>query len=388
MSKINVLKPKYRTNEVLDEIKICLDKGWTGMGFKTIEFEEAWKEYTKLPYAHFLQSNTVGLHLALNVFKTQEGWNDGDEIITTPLTFVSTNHSILYENLQPVFADVDETLCLNPESVEKLITDRTKAVMYVGMGGNAGKLNEIKYLCEQYNLKLILDAAHMSGTYTKDVMPGGEAYSCCHCGWEADASVFSFQAVKNLPTADGGMICFKEEKYDKLARQLSWLGIDKDTYSRSDDEGSYKWRYDVPNVGFKYHGNSIMASIGLVQLKYLDEDNDYRNKITEWYNELLENESWCKLISKTWHTHKSSKHLYQILVDEKKRDEIINHLYKNEIYPGVHYVDNTLYPMYSLYGGTCPRASKYSKQLITLPIHLDITKDNCIKIVETIKEIL
>ena len=388
MNKINVLKPKYRTNEVLDEIKICLDKGWTGMGFKTIEFEEAWKEYTKLPYAHFLQSNTVGLHLALNVFKTQEGWNDGDEIITTPLTFVSTNHSILYENLQPVFADVDETLCLNPESVEKLITDRTKAVMYVGMGGNAGKLNEIKYLCEQYNLKLILDAAHMSGTYTKDVMPGGEAYSCCHCGWEADASVFSFQAVKNLPTADGGMICFKEEKYDKLARQLSWLGIDKDTYSRSDDEGSYKWRYDVPNVGFKYHGNSIMASIGLVQLKYLDEDNDYRNKITEWYNELLENESWCKLISKTWHTHKSSKHLYQILVDEKKRDEIINHLYKNEIYPGVHYVDNTLYPMYSLYNGTCPRAHKYSKQLITLPIHLDITKDNCIKIVETIKEIL
>ena len=388
MSKINVLKPKYRTNEVLDEIKICLDKGWTGMGFKTIEFEEAWKEYTKLPYAHFLQSNTVGLHLALNVFKTQEGWNDGDEIITTPLTFVSTNHSILYENLQPVFADVDETLCLNPESVEKLITDRTKAVMYVGMGGNAGKLNEIKYLCEQYNLKLILDAAHMSGTYTKDVMPGGEAYSCCHCGWEADASVFSFQAVKNLPTADSGMICFKEEKYDKLARQLSWLGIDKDTYSRSDDEGSYKWRYDVPNVGFKYHGNSIMASIGLVQLKYLDEDNDYRNKITEWYNELLENESWCKLISKTWHTHKSSKHLYQILVDEKKRDEIINHLYKNEIYPGVHYVDNTLYPMYSLYNGTCPRAHKYSKQLITLPIHLDITKDNCIKIVETIKEIL
>ena len=388
MSKINVLKPKYRTEEVLDEIKICLDKGWTGMGFKTIEFEEAWKEYTKLPYAHFLQSNTVGLHLALNVFKTQEGWNDGDEVITTPLTFVSTNHSILYENLQPVFADVDETLCLNPESVEKLITDRTKAVMYVGMGGNAGKLNEIKYLCEQYNLKLILDAAHMSGTYTKDVMPGGEAYSCCHCGWEADASVFSFQAVKNLPTADGGMICFKEEKYDKLARQLSWLGIDKDTYSRSDDEGSYKWRYDVPNVGFKYHGNSIMASIGLVQLKYLDEDNDYRNKITEWYNELLKNESWCKLISKTWHTHKSSKHLYQILVDEKKRDEIINHLYKNEIYPGVHYVDNTLYPMYSLYGGTCPRAHKYSKQLITLPIHLDITKDNCIKIVETIKEIL
>ena len=150
MNKINVLKPKYRTQEVLDEIKICLDKGWTGMGFKTIEFEEAWKDYTKLNYAHFIQSNTVGLHLALNVFKTQEGWSDGDEIITTPLTFVSTNHSILYENLKPVFADVDKYLCLDPKSVEKRITKKTKAVMYVGMGGNAGQLYEIKQLCERH----------------------------------------------------------------------------------------------------------------------------------------------------------------------------------------------------------------------------------------------
>ena len=122
MNKINVLKPKYRTQEVLDEIKICLDKGWTGMGFKTVEFEEAWKDYTKLDHAHFIQSNTAGLHLALHMFKTQEGWNDGDQIITTPLTFVSTNHAILYERLQPVFADVDEHLCLDPKSIEKRIS--------------------------------------------------------------------------------------------------------------------------------------------------------------------------------------------------------------------------------------------------------------------------
>ena len=127
----------------------------------------------------------------------------------------------------------------------------------------------------------------MAGTYTKEVH-GGCAYAKLHCGWEADVTIFSFQAVKNLPTADSGMICFKQEKYDKLVRQLSWLGIDKDTYSRSDVKGSYKWRYDVPNVGFKYHGNSIMASIGLVQLKYLDEDNDYRNEIAKFYDNLLD----------------------------------------------------------------------------------------------------
>jgi len=390
--KLNVLKPKYRTQEVLDEIKICLDKGWTGMGFKTIEFENAWKEYTKLPYAHFIQSNTVGLHLALHTFKTQEGWNDDDQIITTPLTFVSTNHAILYERLQPVFADVDEHLCLDPKSIEEKITNKTKAVMYVGMGGNSGQLSEVKDLCEKYGLKLILDAAHMAGTYTKESAPDVSwGYAICHTGWEADATIFSFQAVKNLPTADSGMICFKEEKYDKLVRQLSWLGIDKDTYSRSDDKGSYKWRYDVPNLGFKYHGNSIMASIGLVQLKYLDQDNDYRNKVADWYEKLIEEYGLLdrvKLVPINWFTKKSSRHLFQIMVDEEKRDDVINHFYKNEIYPGVHYIDNTLYSMYFSSYGTCSRAHKYSKQIITLPIHLELTYKDCERVIKSLGDIV
>ena len=391
MNKINVLKPKYRTDEVLKEIKKCFDKSWTGMGFKTVEFEEAWKEYTKLPHAHFLQSNTVGLHLALNIFKTQEGWNDGDQVITTPLTFVSTNHSILYERLQPVFADVDEHLCLDPKSIREKITNKTKAIMYVGMGGNIGNIREIKWICEEHGLKLILDAAHMAGTYTKDMSPDGSAYAISHTGYEADVSIFSFQAVKNLPTADSGMICFKDEKYDKLVRQLSWLGIDKDTYSRSDDKGSYKWRYDVPNLGFKYHGNSIMASIGLVQLKYLDDDNDYRNKVASWYEELIEKSEISdkiKLVPISWSTEKSSRHLFQIIVDENKRDDVINHFYKNEIYPGVHYIDNTLYPMYFNSYGTCPKAHQYSKQIITLPIHLELSEDDCKKVVKALEEIL
>ena len=391
---INVLKPKYRTDEILTEIKKCFDKSWTGMGYKTVEFEEAWKDYTKLPHAHFLNSNTSGLHLALNIFKTQEGWNDGDQVITTPLTFVSSNHAILYERLQPVFADVDETLCLCPKSVEERITNKTKAIMYVGMGGNAGNLKEIMYICKQYKLKLILDAAHMSGTYTRELAPDGSGYAIRHTGWEADASIFSFQSVKNLPTADGGMICFKEEKYDKLVRQIAWLGIDKDTYSRSDDKGSYKWRYDVPNVGFKYHGNSIMASIGLIQLKYLDEDNDRRNEIAKTYDELLfekglnyRNSSIMK-IPTSWHTDKSARHLYQLLVNEDKRDDIITHFYKNDVYPGVHYIDNTLYSMYNYAHGTCPNAHKYSNQLITLPIHPNLTEKDVEKVVDTLGEIL
>jgi len=372
---INVLKPKFDIDNVLSEIKECLELGWTGMGFKTIKFEEAWKEYTQLPNAHFIASNTVGLHLALNLYKTKYNWKDGDEIITTPLTFISSNHAIMYERLKPVFADVDEFLCLDPKSIEKRITNKTKAIMFVGMGGNTGRLPEIKSICEKHNLKLILDAAHMSGTKIKNTFDG-IGYTIEHVGKEADVTIFSFQAVKNLPTADSGMICFKDEEDDKLARQLSWLGIDKDTYSRS-TKGSYKWKYDVPNIGFKYHGNSIMASIGLVQLKKLDEENDYRNIISSFYKSYLNKD--IEIIEDSWYTHKSSKHLFQILV-KNKREKLINKLYKNNIYPGVHYVDNTTYKMYKYAYGTCPKAHEYSNQLLTLPIHLDISKNNTEKI--------
>ena len=381
---INVFVPKFRTDEILDEIKICLDKGWSGMGFKTIEFEEKWKEFTSLQNAHFLQSNTVGLHLALHTFKKMYGWQDGDEVITTPLTFVSTNHAILYEKLKPVFADVDEYLCLSPKSIEKRITSKTKAVMFVGMGGNAGRLKAVSRICKENNLKLILDAAHMAGTKTKNIFDG-VGYTTPHVGWEADVSVFSFQAVKNLPTADSGMICFKDKECDKLVRQLSWLGIDKDTFSRTSDDGKYKWKYDVPNVGFKYHGNSIMASIGLVQLKYLNEDNKKRREIATLYSELLKDVDWFKPITISHHTYQSAQHLYQGLVTNGKRDELINELTDNEIYPGVHYIDNTNYPMYDYAKGTCPKAHKYNEQLITLPIHLKMNSYDCERVVEIIK---
>lgn len=370
LKKINVLKPKFRTKEILSVIEECLDKGWTGIGFKTTEFEEAWKQYTKLPNAHFISSNTVGLHLALNLFKNKYKWDNNSEIITTPLTFISTNHAIMYENLKPIFADVDESLCLDPTSVESKITPNTKAIMFVGIGGNTGELLKIKDICAKHNLKLILDAAHMAGTKVKKIHHG-VAMTEEHVGQEADVTIFSFQAVKNLPTADSGMICFKDNEDDKLVRQLSWLGIDKDTYSRS-TKGSYKWKYDVPNIGFKYNGNSIMASIGLVQLQYLDEDNNYRNYISSLYRKYLNSD--IDIVEDNWYVAKSSKHLFQIKVSEDVREKLINELYGEDIYPGVHYIDNTTYKMYKYAYGTCPNAHKFSNQLLTLPIHLDLTE--------------
>jgi dTDP-4-amino-4,6-dideoxygalactose transaminase len=256
MEPINLFVPTFRIEECLAEIRECLEKGWTGLGFKTVQFENAWKEYTDLPHAHFVSSATAGLHLAVRLLKEQFSWQDGDEVITTPLTFVSTNHVILYENLRPVFADVDEYLCLDPASVEERITPRTRAVVFVGIGGNSGRLPDIVQLCRKHGLKLILDAAHMTGTYL-----GGR-----HVGGEADVAVFSFQAVKNLPTADSGMVCFADSHLDADVRQWTWLGINKDTYARTVEQGAYKWYYDVEHVGFKAHSNSIMAALGLVSL--------------------------------------------------------------------------------------------------------------------------
>lgn len=358
---IQLFVPHFRVEECLAEIRECLEMGWTGLGFKTNQFEEAWKGYTGLPHAHFLNSNTAGLHLAVELFRTKFGWSDGDEVITTPLTFVSSNHTILHSGLTPVFADVDEALCLSPASIEARITDRTRAVMFVGVGGNVGQYDAVVKLCRERGIKLILDAAHMAGTR----MHGA------HVGHDADVTVFSFQAVKNLPTADSGMICFKDAEDDVRVRKMSWMGINKDTFTRTASAGAYKWMYDVEETGFKYHGNSIMAAIGLVQLKYLDNDNSYRRQLASWYESRLSGQDKIGLIPVTPGCE-SSRHLFQIRV--KNRDEMMLALNEHEVYPGVHYRDNTEYRMYEGSKGRCGHAGSASAEILSLPMHMKVSR--------------
>lgn len=370
---IQLFVPTFDVDECLSEIRECLEKGWTGMGFKTVEFEEEWKKYTGLPHAYFLSSATAGLNMGFEILKEECGWADGDEVITTPLTFVSTNHAIKLNNLKAIFADVDDTLCLDPASVEKLITPKTRAVLYVGMGGTVGHYDEIVELCKKHDLKLFLDAAHMSGTRYKGEIPGKEA----------DVVNYSFQAVKNLPTADSGIICFKNAEFDAIVRKKAWLGINKDTYSRINSGGNYKWKYDVEYVGYKYHGNSIMAAIALAQLKHLDADNAYRRQIVRWYEAGFENCSEIKLVEKVKGCE-SAHHLFQILVED--RDGLLAFLNKNEIFPGVHYVPNTDYSMYSYAHGTCPKADYVGEHVLSLPLHMRLTYDDVQYIISKVVE--
>jgi len=371
MPGINLFVPTFRVKECLAEIEKCLEIGWTGLGFKTVEFEEQWKAYTGLPHVHFLNSATAGLHLAVKIMKDHFKWSDGDEIISTPITFVSTNHAILYEGMKVVFADVDEHLCLDPESIEARITPRTRAVMFVGMGGNVGQYERVTEICKSHGLKLIVDAAHLAGTRYRGQTPGRDA----------DAVVYSYQAVKNLPTGDSGAIYFADPELDRIVRQQSWLGIDKDTYSRTHSQDSYKWYYEVPYLGYKYHGNSIMAAIALVQLRYLDQDNAYRRQIAKWYDEIFTGHDEIGLIPVV-EACESSRHLYQVAIDN--RDEAILALNNMDIFPGVHYRDNTEYEHYRYAHGTCPRAHRMSNRILSLPCHLRLTHADVIKVGESV----
>lgn len=373
---IQLFVPSFRVDECLEAIRPTLERGWTGLGYLTVEFEEKWVEHTGFPHAHFLGSATAGLHLAFEVLKKRLGWEDGDEVITTPLTFVSTNHAILYTGLKPVFADVDDYLGIDPASLEERITDRTRAVVFVAMGGNPGQYDEIMRICRERGIAVVLDAAHMAGTRRLDGT---------HVGLDADVTVFSFQAVKNLPTADSGMICFADAEDDALARKLSWLGISKDTYARTMGGGAYKWMYDVDDLGFKYHGNSVMAAMGMVALKYVDADNAQRRLMAAGYAELLKDTPGVGVVPMA-PGFEPSRHLFQVEVD--RRDQVLLALNEKQIYPGVHYRINTDYGVFKEFPAVTPRAQRASDRLISLPLHLNLSGDDIEYVASSLKEIV
>jgi dTDP-4-amino-4,6-dideoxygalactose transaminase len=187
-------------------------------------------------------------------------------------------------------------------------------------------------------------------------------------------SIFSFQAVKNLPTGDSGMICFRDLTLDKKVRELAWLGITKDTFSRS-SEGSYKWDYSVNSVGMKYHGNSVIASLGIVALNYLEADNIYRRKLANLYEECLGVN--FEIIK---HEPESARHLFQISVED--RESYISELASKNIFTGVHYKKNTAYSVYE--PENLPLTDFYSDRVLSLPMHLHVTEDEVKVISDTL----
>lgn len=364
---IPVFKPSYDQRE-LEALREPFESGWIGLGPKTKEFEDKFAKYIGVDYAVGLNSATAALHLALLVADVE-----GGEVITTPMTFVSTNMAILYNNATPVFADIEEdTLNIDVKEIEKRITKKTKAIIVVHYGGHACDMDPIMEIARHHEIKVIEDAAHACGSEYKGEKLGSIGEIGC----------FSFHAVKNLATGDGGMITCHNPQYDSRLRKLRWMGISKDTWNRSEIENKYSWFYTVEEMGYKCHMNDITAAIGLVQLEKLDRLNQRRREIVDIYNENLNGLEWLEIPVNKAYT-KSALHNYVVKAND--RDRFMEYLQDHGISSSVHYFPNHLYDLFKDFRTELPITERVWKKIVTLPLYPDMTADQVEKIVETIK---
>ncbi|MFC1699000.1 DegT/DnrJ/EryC1/StrS family aminotransferase [Candidatus Omnitrophota bacterium] len=366
---IPLFKPSMDEQEI-NAVRRVTQTGWIGLGPKTREFELAFAKYTGADFAVGLNSCTAALHLALKVLD----FNPGDEVITSSLTFVSTNHAILYNNYRPVFADVDEnTLTMSIADIKRKITNRTKAIILVHYAGHPCEMDEIVQLCKDKGIIIIEDAAHACGA----------AYKGRKIGSIGDLTCFSFHAVKNLAMGEGGAITTNNRELDARLRKLRWLGIDKTTWDRSSSANKkYSWSYSINEVGFKCHMDDIHAAIGLIQLKKLERNNKSRRRIVAYYNKVFSELGWITIPEEKSYVE-SSHHLYVIKVEP--RDELIDHLTENGISAGVHYYPNHLYSVYQPYRKRLPVTEKVWKKLVSLPLYPELTESQIDKIIKAMK---
>lgn len=366
---ISVFRPSLGREEI-KAVSEVLKSGWIGNGPKTKEFERKFLSFIGGTYGVALNSATAAIHLSIVSSKIKEG----DEVITPSLTFVATNHPILMQKAVPVFCDVDyDTLCADPKDIEKKITPKTKAIIVVHYGGHPVDMDPVVKLCKDRNLRLIEDCAHASGSY----------YKGKHVGTFGDFGCFSFAAIKNLTTGDGGMLVGVSKESIEYARTLAWSGISESTWERAKGK-KLKWQYNVVSTGWKYQMNDIAAAIGLVQLKKLKDNNFKRKKITENYNRELKDVSWIETpVVRTY--AKSSYHNYVIKVPQNLRDKLSGHLSHNGITTSVHYMPSHHYLLYRKFKAYVPVTDKVWKKILLLPIYPDLTERDQDKVIDAIR---
>jgi perosamine synthetase len=365
---IQVFKPSLGDEE-LAAVKLALESGWIGLGPKTEEFEQKFAAYVGAKYVIGLNSGTAALHLAMM------GYNFGplDEVIVPALTFVSTVHAIRYVGATPVFADVrEDTLCLDVDDVARKITPRTRAVVPVHYGGHPCDMDELHALTDPRGILVIEDAAHAAGAEYKGRRVGSISQATC----------FSFHAVKNLTMGEGGAIATNDARVNATARKLRWVGINKDTWSRSADLRTYGWYYEVEEIGFKCHLSDIPASIGIVQLQKLDRSNDRRRQLRQQYNEALADVPWLTTpIARDYILHAS----HNYVIKTNYRDRLNLYLKEKGIATGVHYMPAHLHPVYRTDSTRLPVTDVVWRRLLTLPLYPDLTDQDIRGIVAAVK---
>lgn len=366
---IPVLRPYFGDDEV-EAIREVLNSGWVGPGTKVEVFEKAFADYVGTRFAVSLNSCSSALFLSMKVLDIA-----GREVITTPMTFVSTNHAILQNDGTPVFCDIDaETLNISPESIEANVTDKTAAIVVMHHSGHACDMNPILEIANARDIPVIEDAAHAAGGRYKGRMAGSLGKVGC----------FSFHALKNMTTGDGGMLTTDDEEIAARVKNLRWMGITRGTYDRFRRNGRARaWEYDIEEVGYKFHMNDLTAAIGLIQLAKLESSNAARREISLQYRKALGDLPWLELPEEKEYA-RSAHHMF--VIRAKDRDGLIEHLAEHEIDAGVHYQPNHLYTVYEPYRRSLPVTEQVWQDIVTLPLHPAMTDDDIGRVIAAVRD--
>jgi len=387
--------PPRIDQKIIDEVVDTLESGWITTGPKTARFEEELAAYCGNRATVCVGSATAGLHLVLHWL----GIGPGDEVIVPAYTYCATANVVEHLGATVVFADVNERdFNISFTSIEDKITERTKAIMPVDIGGFPCDYEEIYAVVESKKglfapaneiqkrlgrVAVIADAAHSIGaTYYGD-----------RTGTCADVSVFSFHAVKNLSTAEGGAIAlnlpdsFDCDELRKRLKTKSLHGQSKDAYSKMQVGG---WKYDVIEAGFKCNMTDIQASMGLVELARYGGNLERRQQIFALYTDLLREFDWAHCPRFRTGVKESSYHLYMLRIrgaSEDDRDEIIRRISEDQIAVNVHYLPVPAMTHYREKGyelDDYPQAKANYQSEISLPVYYSLKNEQVIAVAESV----
>jgi len=354
----------YVPEQAIQAVASKLRERWIGQGPEVDKVEEKFSKKFNIPYSVTLNSGTSALHMAL----TLSNINPGDEVITTPMTCTATNIPILYRNAKPVFADIQpDTLNIDPKSIREKITKKTKAILAVHWAGYPCDMDEINQIAKEYNLKVIEDAAHALGA----------TYHGKNIGAIGDFTCFSFQAIKQITSVDGGMLTIKDLEIYKRAKILRWYGIDREF------KGDLFWKYQIIEPGYKYHMNDVTATMLNVQLDHFEKVMEKRRQIVNRYLRELKDVPGLTLL-KRQDDRQSGDWLFTILVERRK--DFMKKLKENNIESSQVHVRNDICPIFGGKRQNLPVMNYLEDKYVSLPLHPHLSYEEVNRVIDVIKE--